>query len=781
MHQPFEPESQADTIVVVGRWRADPRSDELESDGTVVKLEPLKMRLLLALASRPGEVLLTQELLDTVWAGLVVTSASVYQGIAQLRRVLGAEGDEAAYIETVPRKGYRLVAPVRHEPRKSGMATERAQAASPQHGDPPAVPADTSQEALRLLPSPSPPATNVALRRRHWVIAGVAAAGATGAGAWGVARYLASRPPALPVRLVVLPFVDRSAGASEPALSQELALDVIRAFERFPQVDVVAAESALALARGLRDLADTAQRLAVAFVLRGELERTGATVRVAVRLLAVPGERLRWRREFEQQVDHVALLPQAIAAEAAAALNLTPAPRASGRATGPTEAYELYVLGQHAWRAKTPEAFAKARDYFERGIDIDPSFPRNYIGLGWTWLGLMSNGGGVDWREGYARAAPLFDKALRLEPGSAEALTAQGVLQSQSGRYDDARRLFGEAIRLSPGYAQAHHSRGVAEFDDGWPRRAIADFQRAAALNPLSLSPLDRLGLSCVTAGQWPEAQRAYARAVELEPAHPNGHWGNGILAYAQGAHAAAVAHYRTALGLEPRRPFLWGELGWLYLDLGLAGPAADAFAQTARLLPRSRWPRVAAAYAWLQQPAGAGEPTVLALSGWQGGDEETVDVMLIRAMAGLALDEALLQRAVAARQARPAPMAPSLWFVFQGHDGLLDLAAVYSALGRTDLAVPWLAQAQEQLDRYQRQGVVGHAFHFHRARLLALQGQAGPALAALDAAADAGLRRGWWLQRDPAFAPLREAPRFKAVRARIEAENERQRGLLKS
>lgn len=777
MHKPFEPGPRADTIVVIGRWRADPRADELASEGTVVKLEPLKMRLLLALAARPGDVVLTQELLDTVWARLVVTPASVYQGIAQLRRVLGAGDDDAAYIETVPRKGYRLVAPVRHEPRFAGSA------AVPD-ADPGAT-AGMSAEAAVAAPQAVqvvPPApSSLPVRRRQLMVAAVASAGAAGAVAWGVSRYLAAQPPELPVRLAVLPFVDRSAGASEPALSQELALDVIRAFERFPQVDVVAAESALLLARGLRDLAETVRRLGVAFLLRGELERTGATVRVVVRLTTAPHERLRWQQEFEQRLDHVAQLPQTIAAEAAAALHLPPAPPTTARAVGPTEAYELYVLGQHAWRAKTPEAFAKARDYFERGIDIDPSFARNYIGLGWTWLGLMTNGGGIDWREGFARATPLFDKALRLEPGSAEALTAQGVLQAQSGRYDEARRLFGEAIRLNPGYAQAHHSRGVAEFDDGWPRRAMNDFRRAAALNPLSLSPLDRLGLACVAAGRWDEAQSAYARAIELEPKHPNGHWGQGILAYAQGSLSDAVAHYRAALAIEPRRPFLWGELGWLYLDLGLADQAADAFGRTAALLPRSRWPQVAAAYAWLLRPDRGSAPAALALPGLPAGEEETIDVMLVRAMAGLPLDSTLLTRAVDARQARSAPMAPSLWFIFQGHDSLLDLAAVYQALQRADLAAPWLAQAQAQLDRYDRQGIVGHALHFHRARLRALQDQGEPSLAALEAAVAAGFRRGWWLQHDPAFARLRDAPRFKAVLTRLAGEADRQRGLLKT
>ena len=105
-----------DAPVMIGEWRVDPRADEIEADGRVIKLEPLRMRLLMALAERPGEVVLSNELLDTVWKGVIVTPGSLYQSVAQLRQLLGDSVTEPRYIETVPRKGYRLVAPVSQLP-----------------------------------------------------------------------------------------------------------------------------------------------------------------------------------------------------------------------------------------------------------------------------------------------------------------------------------------------------------------------------------------------------------------------------------------------------------------------------------------------------------------------------------------------------------------------------------------------------------------------------------------------------------------------------------------
>lgn len=89
-----------------------------------LELGSRRMRLLLALARRPGQLVLADELLRTVWKGVIVTPNSLYQGIAQLRRQLGDHADEPRYIATVPRKGYRLVAPV------LGASEEPAQAAA---------------------------------------------------------------------------------------------------------------------------------------------------------------------------------------------------------------------------------------------------------------------------------------------------------------------------------------------------------------------------------------------------------------------------------------------------------------------------------------------------------------------------------------------------------------------------------------------------------------------------------------------------------------------------
>jgi DNA-binding winged helix-turn-helix (wHTH) protein/tetratricopeptide (TPR) repeat protein len=96
----------------VGRWLVDPILKQISCDAEVVKIDPRNMRVLLLLASRANEIVTQAEIEESVWAGLVVTPNSVYQSIAQLRRAFRQEGDATPYIETVSRKGYRLIAPL---------------------------------------------------------------------------------------------------------------------------------------------------------------------------------------------------------------------------------------------------------------------------------------------------------------------------------------------------------------------------------------------------------------------------------------------------------------------------------------------------------------------------------------------------------------------------------------------------------------------------------------------------------------------------------------------
>ena len=120
----------------IGEWTVEPALDQISSAERVVKLEPRTMRLLLALAARPGEVVTNDELLALVWKDVLVTSSSIYEGVAQLRKALGDDSAQPRYIATVPRKGYRLVAAVSPMPERRAASEPAAVPAAKMPTDP---------------------------------------------------------------------------------------------------------------------------------------------------------------------------------------------------------------------------------------------------------------------------------------------------------------------------------------------------------------------------------------------------------------------------------------------------------------------------------------------------------------------------------------------------------------------------------------------------------------------------------------------------------------------
>ena len=295
----------------VGAWRVDPILSQLSKDQEVVKVEARTMRLLLYLAQRAGEVVSIDELLNQVWAGVVVTPDSVYQGIASLRRLLGDDPKQPRYIATVPRLGYRMVADV----------TPCAEMPEPRDPFPNGATTPVDPAVAELPKAES--------HRTRWLVTiGVACLILVTLGvAYRTQNHAASEGRA---SIAVLPFLDLTTQEmNEEFFADGLTEELIGDLSKIGAFRVPSPTAAFNFKGKKLPIADIARQLGVTFILDGSVRKSNNTYRVATRLIRADNGFVVWSVAYDRPLGDLVGVQKDIAIE------VTKAVRASieGRGT----------------------------------------------------------------------------------------------------------------------------------------------------------------------------------------------------------------------------------------------------------------------------------------------------------------------------------------------------------------------------------------------------------------------------------------------------------------
>lgn len=268
----------------IGAWCVDPAAGQISRDGEVLRVEARMLRLLLDLAEHAGEVVSIDALLDRVWAGVIVTPDSVYQAVASLRRQLGDDPKQPLYIATVPRLGYRLVAPV-----------------SPWSGE---------------APAPRPRAGS-----RRLMLGGVVGAAVL------ATLYAWVRPPGAPpassrpapVSVGVMPFLDLTPH-DEVVLADDVTEGVINQIGTNPGLRTPGFRSSFLLRGKGKTPAEAARALGVNYILEGSVRLFGQRVRISARLIRPDTGFVIWVQTYDRPLLDVPVIQAAIAREVARTL-----------------------------------------------------------------------------------------------------------------------------------------------------------------------------------------------------------------------------------------------------------------------------------------------------------------------------------------------------------------------------------------------------------------------------------------------------------------------------
>jgi transcriptional activator of cad operon len=259
------------------------------------------MRLLVCLAGRAGEVVSIDELLTEVWVGVIVTSDSVYQAVASLRRTLGDDPKRPTYIATVPRLGYRMIAMV-------GVCDDQPRAPVSGHGE-----GDGGSKGRSTRGERQP------RRPVRLLVAMAVALCLAGGGAYARRSYV-TRAGHTGISIGVVPFLDLTEGMRQEYFADGMTEELIDKLSKIPGVRVAAPTSSFYLKGKQLSIADVAKTLDVAYVLDGSVRQSGAMVRVAARLIRAETGYVVWSETYDRPTHDLLMVQDEIAGEVAKAL-----------------------------------------------------------------------------------------------------------------------------------------------------------------------------------------------------------------------------------------------------------------------------------------------------------------------------------------------------------------------------------------------------------------------------------------------------------------------------
>jgi TolB-like protein/DNA-binding winged helix-turn-helix (wHTH) protein/Tfp pilus assembly protein PilF len=565
---------QGPRIIRFGAFELDVQSGELRKQGLKTRLTPQSFQVLLLLLERPGEVVTREQLREALWPAdtFVDFEMGVNSAVKKLRDALGDPAENPRFVETLPRRGYRFIAPME---KPAALAQDEPAPASP------VEPARAVQERTT--------------RRRTVAVAAVIAVALAAGATWGWRRARAARAAA-PIRsVVVLPFENLTGNAEQNYFVDGVTEALTTDLAQIRALKVISRTSAMQYKGARKPLPQIAGELGVDAVVEGAVMRSGERVRVSAQLIDALTDHHLWARSYDRELRDVLGLQSELAQAIAQAVQVEVRPeerrRLSRAAAVHPEAYENYLKGRFYWGLRGRENILKAAGYFQQAIADDPAYAQAYSGLSDVQRGFSVNGVAPP-RECMPKAEAAARKALALDDTLAEAhASLAGVLYEYHWDWEGAEREFQRALDLDPNYAEGHRAYAVYLLMVHRNQEALREAERARERSPLSPVINVELAYALARAGRYDEALERLRQTRELDPNFFR--LGPTLaLTYAQrGDFAKAIAVFeerkaRTGHAAAPAGPLL----AYLY---GVTGRRAEALRALRALEDPSRQQRV--------------------------------------------------------------------------------------------------------------------------------------------------------------------------------------------
>jgi len=473
--------------LVIGQWLVDPQSNELRRGSEVVRLEPKAMDVLMLLAERAGRPVARDELFTAAWPGVVVGDEALTQTINKLRKAFGDASRSPSYIETIAKRGYRLIAGVR--PWQAEGALSGPTPAGATSGPAPAgaifEPAPAGATCIDAAASSSP------ATRKHWraialiALAATAIAVAAGYFAFSPSTTMTSREnfdadafrqPGW-VGVAVAPFESLGGDPEQAYLARGITVSLVTDLSRLSDLRVIRLSDRAIVDREMPG---------VHYRMTGSVQRDAGRLRVTVHLVDARTSEELWSERFDRPFGDILAVQDEITAKV---VELLPAKvgdverlRIARRYTQSVDAYDYFLRAQALLLVRSGDANERARALYRSALELDPKFARAYAGLAMTYA--MDYRLRDSERASLDRAFELARTAREIDPDVPEVHWATGFVQAQARQHDDAIKSLQQAIVLDRSFADAYALLGGIHTYTGQPARSIELVRTALRLNP---------------------------------------------------------------------------------------------------------------------------------------------------------------------------------------------------------------------------------------------------------------------------------------------------------
>jgi TolB-like protein/DNA-binding winged helix-turn-helix (wHTH) protein len=453
----------------VGPWLVEPGLNTVTRNGTTIRLEPKQMQVLVCLAQHPGETVAKESLLQAAWPRTFVSDDVLVRSISELRRVFEDDAKNACFIQTIPKRGYRLaaaVAPVNGTVPISALPERHTSFLGLGVGS-------VRSRIVKAILLGSVPVLGLL------VVFNV--------GGWRDQLWRRKTVPAIQ-SLAVLPLQSLSGDPSQEYFADGMTEELITELSHLNGLKVISRTSVMRYKKTDKTLREIARELNVDAIVEGSLLRSGNRVRITAQLIRASTDSNLWADTYDRDLQDVLAIQSTVARAIANEIQvkMTPNERVQLRDPRPMNpaALDAYLKGEyHMGRFGTgfgKEERYMAMPYFQQAIQLDPNFARAYLGLAEAHT---PNVAPAPDEVSVARGA--LEKALAADPNLSDA----HLLQARFKEFHDwdfpaADKEFRQAIELDPSSAWAHDFYGDYLDNMGRHQEAAQEQQSAQALDP---------------------------------------------------------------------------------------------------------------------------------------------------------------------------------------------------------------------------------------------------------------------------------------------------------